>query len=181
MDPASAFGLAASVVQFVSFTSDLVSATYTIHQSASGTTPAHTQLHTITTSLVSLNEDLHQSLLQRPDNQSPSRRDQEIDKLCLDCTALSDELLAILEKLQLQNKEHVWSSFKAVLRMMWSQDYLDRIQKRLDSFRQQISMQILVGLRYSVILSSLFSLQNLTCAESKSRLIAQILFKQLKN
>jgi hypothetical protein len=73
MDPVSALGVAASVVQFVEFTSSLICSTYEIYQSASGCSAASVDLETITTGLQALNTDLQQSLTkQLPAKSYPS-------------------------------------------------------------------------------------------------------------
>jgi hypothetical protein len=62
MDPVSALGVAASVVQFIDFAEALFSGTYQIYKSATGQTKFNFDLMTITTSLNTLNNDLRSSL-----------------------------------------------------------------------------------------------------------------------
>jgi hypothetical protein len=67
MDPVSACGVAASVVQFINFTETLLHGTYEIYKSATptGDTKINCDLMNVTTSLKTLNDELLSSLSQR--------------------------------------------------------------------------------------------------------------------
>jgi hypothetical protein len=65
MDPVSAFGVAASVLQFINFTETLLCGTYKIYKSATttGDTKINCDLMTVTTSLKTLSDDLQSSIV----------------------------------------------------------------------------------------------------------------------
>lgn len=147
MDPLSALSVASSVVQFVDFANKLVSGSYEIYQSATGEAERSYELRTITNRLVRLNKTLEKSLSDPPGQQLlPSEKD--LLPLCRKCTEVAKKLLDALNKLTVQSRVRVWSSFCQALRMVWSQGDIDELQKRLDAFKQQVSMHLLVSLRY---------------------------------
>ena len=101
MDPVSALGAAASVVQFIDFTETLFSGTYQIYKSATGQTKFNFDLMTITTSLNTLNNDLRSSLhLATLDGKPLSKVEAEIDTLCRGCSKVAEQLLLALENLK---------------------------------------------------------------------------------
>jgi hypothetical protein len=144
MDPVSSqLGIAASVAQFVDFTGSLISKTHEIRKSSTGKTGRNNDLESITESL----NGLINSFFQPEDNQNASSDDAAIVKLCDDCKAVAEQLLLALGRLGKQDNHRVWRSFRQALKTVWSQEQIDGLQKRLDIFRQQISMHILVSLR----------------------------------
>jgi hypothetical protein len=142
MDPISALSVAAAVVQFVDFAGTLLSSTRTIHKAFSKEAESVSDLRTITNTLQRLNSDIEQSVVG-----SASSHDKDLLNLCHDCNRTANSLVNALTKLNAQGNSSLWSSFKVALKTVWTQDELDELQKRLDSFRQQISMHILVALR----------------------------------
>lgn len=142
MDTLSALSVAAAVVQFVDFAGTILSSTRTIHQASSREAESVSDLKTITDTLQRLNGDIEQSV-----SASPSAHDRDLLDLCHDCNRTANSLVAALAQLNSQGNSSLWNSFKIALRTVWSQDQLNELQKRLDSFRQQISMHILVALQ----------------------------------
>lgn len=152
MDPISAFGLAASVVQLIDFTETLLSGTYEIYRSATttGDTKINFNLMTVTTSLKTLNDDLQLSLRQvTSDSKTLSKHEVEIGKICEECSKVAEQLISKLEKLKVQKQHDLWESFRKALQTVWSKRELESLEKRLETFRMQISLQINTSLRYN--------------------------------
>jgi hypothetical protein len=150
MDPVSAFGLAASVVQFIDFAESLLRETYYIYKSATNTgdTKINFDIMTVTTSLRTLNEDLLSALDQGVvDGSAMSKSEQEISKICKHCTELADQLLSKLERLRVQKQDDLWGNFRKALQTVWSKKEIDALEKRLADFRMQIMLQINASLR----------------------------------
>lgn len=143
MDPLAAFSVAANVIQFVDFTSKLISGSHEIYKSATGEAKRNSELKTITKSLMRINLSLGK--------QGPlgSANERELENLCKDCSSVAIDLIRALEQLQIKSsgKHQRWSSFKSALLTVWRQEDIDTLEQRVDSFRQQISMHILVSLR----------------------------------
>jgi hypothetical protein len=153
MDPVSALGVAASAVQFVEFASSLVSSTYEIYQSASGGSAANIDLESITSSLKALNADLRHSLSRAASCKELSASDLELNKVCTNCEAVTDRLISALRKLKAQKKHSIWDSFGRALLTVWSKEEVEALQKQLNTFRHQISLQIIASIRYYPISS----------------------------
>lgn len=141
MEPLSALSVATAVTQFIDFTGSLLSGTIELHKSATGRTKANLTIETIALDLRNLNIELTESF------SSGDSHDADIKKLCLDCSKMADQLLEALNKLTVQKQHRLWSSFSTALRSIWAQEDIDSLQRRLDAYRQQISMHILVQLR----------------------------------
>jgi N-terminal domain on NACHT_NTPase and P-loop NTPases len=150
MDPVSALGVAASVVQFIDFTETLFSGTYQIYKSATGQTKFNFDLMTITTSLNTLNKDLRSSLhLATLDGKPLSKVEAEIDTICRGCSKVADQLLLALETLKAQEEHNFWDSFRKALQTVWYKKEVEALVKQLETFRMQISLHINVALRYN--------------------------------
>lgn len=146
MEPLSALSIATAVVQFLDFAGTLVSGTWEISRSSFGDTEKNSDLRYITESLQKHNEELRNCLNQS--NVAPfSSQDRDIEQLCRQCNEVADRLVTILNRVRSHSKDSKWTSFRAALRTMWSQEEVDTLQKTLDSYRQQISMLILVSMR----------------------------------
>ena len=143
MDPISALSVAAAVVQFVDYGSTIIASTYAIYKSSSRKSEPTNSIVSITTRLVELNCELEQSAAFSPTSQV----ERDIVALCQQCNKAAITLLDALNQLNGASNPNLWDSFKIALRTVWSQGEIDALQSRLESYRQQICMHILVGLR----------------------------------
>jgi|SRR5271156_5630563 len=142
MDPLTALGVASSVVQFVDFTSKLISGSYELYKSDYGVVEATSSLEALTSNLIAVSNDLSRSL------KASKSIPKELELLCKECVAEASKLLSVLESLKVEGSDRrLWKSFKTALKTIWSQDKIDSFQGRLDSFRQQITMSIVVSLK----------------------------------
>jgi len=150
MDPATAVGLASGVVQFVDFTSKLISATHKLYVSASGATVEHLEL-----------EELARDLQQRAEDATPhsisniaalSREERTLIKLGEYCREVSDELLRVLQSLRLKGGSHKkWKSFYLALKSVWKEEEIVALQQRLDRIGYTMNTQILYNLQSRVL------------------------------
>ena len=143
MDPLSALSVAAAVVQFIDFGGTIIASTYKIHKSR-GKEGEGTDVASIATRLANLNSELERSATFSPTSQI----DRDIVILCQQCNKAATSLLDALRELNAASSATLWDSFKIALRTVWSQGEIDALQTRLETYRQQISMHILAGLRY---------------------------------
>ena len=142
MDPLTALGIASSVVQFVDFTSKLVSDSYELYKSNCSVVEATSSLEALTSNLIAVSDDLSRSL------EASKSIPAELEVLCKNCVAEASKLLSVLESLKVEGSDRrIWKSFKTALKTVWSQNKIDSFQRRLDSFRQQITMTIVVSLK----------------------------------
>jgi hypothetical protein len=151
LDPVSAVGVASAVVQFVDFSSKLISGTikiYRVKQENRKDDEDYDDLQDLTESLVNINSRIQDSL-STVQGKSLSTQDQEIARLCRECNQVANELLTGLKRLKSSSKSQFWASFVQALKTVWSESEIESLGKTLDSFRSQISMHTLVSMRYA--------------------------------
>jgi hypothetical protein len=146
MEPLSALSIATAVVQFLDFTANVVSGTCEIYKNSSDYAQRNIDIEKITTSLVSLNDDIRNSLSQS-DRHQQSARDQQIEELAKRCNELGERVLAALQRLQPKRKPTLWTSFRLALRSIWSESEIESLEKTLEKYQRQISMLLLVSIR----------------------------------
>lgn len=147
LDPMSALGLAASIIQFVDFGSRLLSEANEIYHSATGVTGANAELQGIAESLSSLSERLI-----TPTSESkkpPSSPEEEICGIAALCKEISDELLSTINCMKvIEGPRRRWRSFRHALEGIWKRDKIASLYKKLDELRSQLSVHIIAHIRY---------------------------------
>lgn len=141
MDPFSALGLAANVVQFIDFGTKLISESHEIYKSTTGTSTGMVELETIYTDLNNFAKGL-----QTPDHSSNrTPEDESLRQLAASCLTVADELLAIVSALKVDAKSHhrKWRSVRHAIKVTWKQGDIDNLQKRLADFRGQLTIRLL--------------------------------------
>ena len=151
MDGLSALSVAASVAQFIQFGCTLVSKSKEIYESAHGASKQHVESAAAAGRLVELGEGMKASLeLERAQGgAAPSKQQQSLEAICHGCITVSEELLARLDKLKVQNgqQNRRWKSFRQALKSVWSKSAIDEISTRLEKFKQELDGHVLVSLR----------------------------------
>lgn len=133
----AAVGLAGNIVQFISFSAELVSKTRDIHKSGSGVSGDVVDLDSVSNSL--------RSLIRPILNQgNVSTQLQQIAERCHD---VADELLEATAELKydsnLSNKGPTkWQSFRKALKCIWKKDQIDALKMRLQLLRDQLSLHL---------------------------------------
>jgi hypothetical protein len=147
MEPLSALSIATAVVQFLDFAGKVVSGTTQIYK---GQRPkgfeGNADIRVITTSLTNFTKNL-QTSRSEPRLSPWSSQDAAILNLSENCTKVGEQLLTLLERLRSQN-DHIWESFRVALRTVLNEKAIDKLCQTLDHYRQQISMHILIALRW---------------------------------
>lgn len=154
MDPASAIGLASSIVQLLGFAGDLLNKSKEIYKSVDGSTNANNQLEVIARTLEQLTAEIT-IIEQTQDDVSGmgfgiSRKDKsekELERLCEACRGVSRELLQALEKLKRAKGDTKWGSFNQALRIIWSESKVNELAAQVEQYRRQIDTALLINLR----------------------------------
>ncbi|KAH8786794.1 hypothetical protein F5882DRAFT_326431 [Hyaloscypha sp. PMI_1271] len=156
LDALSAVSLAATIVQFVDFSSKIVSKGYHLHRSAEGVLPENARLAYVIADLKDLNIKLqcHERL------GCLTRDEQALEDLSSQCSTLATELLGRLEKLKVEQnvKNRKWKSFRQALKIVWGKEALDQMAATLSDYRSQLELHVLLSLREE------FRIQNETVA-----------------
>lgn len=155
MDPLAALGLAANVVQFISFTFKLLSKSNEIYTSAKGCSSKVFTLEPIYEQLQSLSLRLELS----------SRKDSNlmlvegisdivkhvfaINELSRSCKEDCDRLLGVLSKLQGRGgSKNRWESFKLALTTIWKESEISNLEQRLHYTQTTLALHICSLTRY---------------------------------
>ncbi|KAH8775890.1 hypothetical protein BGZ57DRAFT_369000 [Hyaloscypha finlandica] len=163
LDPFTAIGLAGNIVQFVDYSSKLISSTYEIYRSSTGSSKNHVYLEAIATRLLELNRTLEQ-----PKLTGTKSYDKALLELRAECSQDAEDLLRLIEALRAK-KDSKWSSFRKALRSAWEKEAISRLEGRLVAHRNEIATQLTAMLtdQNSTIVSTL----NAMVDENKRRSI----------
>jgi hypothetical protein len=142
-----AVGLAGNIVQFVAFSCQLLGTATSIQRSHAGASSDVHDIESVTKALqqwckkldVPGHSPLHQPALQPH---------ADLLKLAKDCQSTATKLLSATEKLKAKNPHSKWSSFRAALASKWREEEIKDMERRLDSYRHQIALEIAVLDRY---------------------------------
>lgn len=151
LDPISAVGLGAGILQFVDFTAKLLSVAREVRETADGATVENCDLEAVTRSLVWLTERLSEPKQEWStacrSRQFQSSADLDIDELGSGCEGIAKDLLDALQKLKSRGKVNKWKSMLQALRSVWAKGKIDNLRTRLEQYRSGIHTALLVSLR----------------------------------
>jgi hypothetical protein len=128
-----AIGLASGIITFIDVSYKIVRGTYEIYSSATGATEENIHIAAVAEDLKSATEVLQDD----PEGVD----DHELLELSKKCCALSQDLSELLRKLQADDKSRL-QSFKVAWRSVRKQKDVSSIEKRLDTYRQQIILRL---------------------------------------
>jgi D-alanyl-D-alanine dipeptidase len=124
----AAIGLAGNIIQFISFSSALVSKSREIHKAASG----------LSTELVDLNlvsADIQQFSAKLLANAQSS---PQLCDIAMSCNAVATELEQAISAIQKQNH----ASHQGP-KCIWKKEHIEGLKVRLESLRDQMSMHLI--------------------------------------
>jgi hypothetical protein len=138
----AAFGLASNIIQFVDYSSKIVSKFREIHHSASGTTKDAIDLTIINQDLEKICSNLSSGAARAP---PPPDGLADLAKKCADCT---EKLLQMLSKVRAKDPRSKWQSARAALKSAWTSGDIKVIQDKISGFRFQLILHMQVLQRY---------------------------------
>jgi hypothetical protein len=147
MESLTTLGLAANIVQFVDYSTRLLAEASEVYHSATGLSKEYVELRDVADNL----KDLVERLV-APTNPGPTSSAQaEISKIALSAKTVAKDLISTIETLKVSDgSKKGWRSFRQALSTLWNKEKIVGLQKRLDAFRDQLSIQILAHVRYAV-------------------------------
>ncbi|KAJ9148897.1 p-loop containing nucleoside triphosphate hydrolase [Pleurostoma richardsiae] len=170
MDPYTALSLAASVVAFVDFTAKLLSKANEIRKDGSSVDVAH--LNKMSAHLIDLSTGLR---YRRHGDGVALAEEVALEAIALDCANVADELARTLNKLtDGSERGKVWPSIRAAFKTMWHKDEVEQLTKRLDQYRQEMSLRLLVTLNKKADLQSWETSERLRILENSNQKIVEI-------
>jgi hypothetical protein len=160
LNPFTALGVAGNIVQFVDFTTKLISKSREIHQSAEGVSVEYLELEAIANNLNQLTErlrkDLKQYLIPPVDGGVPlsdteeKRAEIQLGYINSKCSLEADALLSILRDLKVDGEHKKWKSFRLALMTVWKEDQIKGVVSRLSEYRKALNTELLCSLRFVV-------------------------------
>ncbi|KAI0543738.1 hypothetical protein F4679DRAFT_567594 [Xylaria curta] len=150
MDPLTAVGLAAGVVQFVSFASHLISRTKEIHESASGQAKETLTIEKTYTTLQDFCWRLEASSQRHPQLEMLEGRTDfvkhifAINDLSRTCESDCRKLLEIISKLKAIGGEshRRWQTFKVALKTVWKGNEIVELENRLQHTQMTLTLHV---------------------------------------
>jgi len=152
MDPLSATSLTATIMTVIDFSSKIICMTKQAHDSASGQLIGHSELEQTTKTLHNLARKLR-TILATPEKQDAGANpDGDPDSACYElgegCLRVTTELLYVLDRVKGKaGKRSMWTSLRQAILTIWKQDEINGLERRLDRYRQELSLHLIISLR----------------------------------
>jgi hypothetical protein len=152
LDPLTGLSLAGTVVQFVDFSTKLLTKSYELYKSKNGCLRVNEELEEVTLSLKMLALKLKRPLTL---GDAKDEGAEGLRKLCDACIAIADEMVEKLDWVKIHAKSGSLRSMKEALRAAFKDGSqkdpageLDSLVKRLQMYENALRTRILVDLRY---------------------------------
>ena len=122
MEPLTALGVVANVLQLIDFSASVVSKSSELSRSVDGRLVKHTEISVMNNDLAKLSATLSQSLAQPLNPTVLSEDEQTLLTLCQGCLDVSEELQGGLDKLQVKGPLSKWKSVRKALKTVWTKE-----------------------------------------------------------
>lgn len=147
LDPLTALSLAGNLIQFIDFSSKLVTKGREIYRSADGASRENLEIEVVTADF----SKVVQTLMKHPGSgtvasaANTSATELELRQICEMCKSTATELLSKLQEVKVTGKHRGWKSFRQALKSVLTKDAVDDIARRLAMFRHQLEFRIMVS------------------------------------
>ena len=143
MEAFAVIGLVANIIQFVDLSSKLVSKSAQLYRSNEGTLAENIDIGAATIDLVLLNDRLQ--------NAAATTGDRALERLCISCNNVANDLITALDRVKVKSKHQKWESIKTALRSVLSRKDIMELQRRLEILKEELSLHIVVDLRWVLV------------------------------
>lgn len=149
LDPLTAFGLAANVIQFVNFGTTVLSKASELHRSSTGQLLEHQEIHAAARRLDQLCQGIEEALNKTSSENAPtlSLSEESLRQVAQECLDMSQVFQQGLQKLAAQPGQDKWKSFRQAFKATWTKDGLERMRHQLSQQQQQLVLHLLVVMR----------------------------------
>lgn len=148
MDPLTAFSLACGVIQVVDFSTKVVVKCREIYKT--GASSENQEIESMAKNLTDLFIDL--DTVSAVPNPGPMPRvyhdDQDLRKLAQQCSKTAKELIAELQKLNIQGQPRKRDVLRKAAKVIWKKSTIDEIERRLELYRRTLDTRTLINLRF---------------------------------
>jgi len=143
MDPFTAISLAAAVVQFVDFSTKLISGAREIYTSVSGQTEENRSVESITREMTSLASKLSSAA-----NSQQSEDEKSLYRLAGDCKIVADQILDLLNRIKPRDPRSMRQSAWSALKNKLHEKERAELESRLQNCRNQLGLQLNFIMRF---------------------------------
>lgn len=146
MDPATAFSLAGTVLQFIETGSKFVILAWRLYRPSPDSANDFAEASQVTSALSQILEELSH---EEDAGETNENGDGCIARLANDCRSVASQLLNVLQSIKLpeNGKIRKRDALKAAFRLLWNEDEVKALQSRLEVFRSQLNLHLLHTLR----------------------------------
>lgn len=143
----AALGLASNILQVIDFGSKFVSTAWKIYKAAYHSLEGLDEVASLRAINVNLSDALRDIRTQSSGVDSASESNQGIVNLAKDCATVAEELLQSLNKLGLRDDMRKRDALRAAFKLTWKGEEIGALQARLNDFRAQLTLGLLVSMR----------------------------------
>ena len=156
----AALSVASAVVQFVDFTSKVISKGNKYYNSPDGNLEENAELRDIAAKIRRLTGLLTKSAAPRHDpyresqaqdsliaSTRPEPEERALEGVVEECKKIAAELISALDKLKLHGSHKRWDSFRQALKSCWGKKAIEKMLERLRLAREDLVLHLLVIMR----------------------------------
>lgn len=139
----AAFSLASNVIQVLDFGSKLATRFWSFYKASRHATEAVPDVEKLTLDLHKILEELHGCRARSGDD------NERFILLAKECQKLAEELLGLLGSLKTAKKTSAGriEALKSAFRVIWKEDDIAELRKRIDDFKSELTVHLLASLR----------------------------------
>lgn len=146
MEAVAAFSLAGTILQFLDTGSRFINLAISLHNR--GQDQVDESTNEITHDLDRIVKDLQSQGFSNPDSTASNNgQDNGLHRLVKHCGEVAEELLGNLCEHQVHDQRRKRDALKLALKRVWNDKKIAELRERLDGFRNQINVHLLVLLR----------------------------------
>ena len=143
----AALSLASNILQVIDSGSKFASTAYNIYKAAHHGLKDVDEVASLRVINVNLADALHDIRTQSGGADPASESNQGIVNLAKECAVLVEELLQSLNKLGLGDASRKRDALRAAFKLTWKGEEIGALQARLNDFRSQLTLSLLVSMR----------------------------------
>jgi len=147
LDPLTAVSLAATVVQFVDFTSKVISKTKELRNATHGASNTFSSIEIVTTDLHTLSEKLASGVQKIAEAGQQSENERALGELSSRCIRLSEKLINRMKDYNAQKGDGGLKVIFKATKAVWSRKELDDLTIELDQFRNQLQLRVFLSFK----------------------------------
>ncbi|KAL9029249.1 MAG: hypothetical protein Q9196_002487 [Gyalolechia fulgens] len=155
MDPLAGISLAGAILQFVDFGLRVVSKGMQIYRSVDGTLTENVDLEAVTNDLLVIQAKLQCSRPPTGAPSMPSKDAQAFESLRATAAKTAEKLVERLNMVKAQGRFRAWKSLRQALKSVWSKRDIEEMASRLQWFRSELQLRLLISLRDRQVIESL--------------------------